>query len=409
MKGIGLSKRGALLLGALLALLLAGVLPRPALGDDPPPITVPTPTVPAPTPDTAPKPAPAPRYRPTPTRPTPTRTYAPPKYTPAPSYPIVRHPARPAVRKPVATAKRPTTPKKHPVVPIVPIRQQSTRTRDRETFRPGAPARAPVQIKHPVAPKSSRGSPLTWLLPLAIALLVGAALAVAGRSRRVRAHLPQLTPQVRRLLALAEPARPRIARALRFIAASPRRLLPPELAARAPARLPHVSFDSLRHTIEQRAAAVVESRRPTEGAAAVVRMPQPAVARLEPVATVEARPEPEFAAAILSPPPPSTVAEITAPAPPTDELCEIALWRGYTKTRFYARLDVSARAEDEGSAVAESPAFRFSGNGTPAQTEAAEDAHRALVDELMTRGWEPCESTGPWYADRFSRPLVAPG
>jgi hypothetical protein len=179
-----------------------------------------------------------------------------------------------------------------------------------------------------------------------------------------------------------------------------------------------VSLDPLRHlvsklqpqlTVAHHAAALAETRRPGQEVAAVAPMPQPAVARLEPVLAVEAFQEPELAATILSPPPSPRVAEITAPAPPTEELCEITLWRGYTKTRFYARLDVAARDEDEGSAVGESPPFRYSGNGTLEQTEAAEAAYRALIEELVGQGWEPCESAGPWYAARFSRPLVALG
>ena len=194
--------------------------------------------------------------------------------------------------------------------------------------------------------------------------------------------------------------------------------------AYAPPRLPRVSFDPLRHvvsklqpplslanarsSIEHRAAALVETRPPRQEVAAVATMPQPAVARLEPVATVDVFREPEFAPLILSTPPsPETEEAEAAPAPPTEELCEIALWRGYTKSRFYARLDVAARYDEEGGAIAESAQFRFTGNGTLEQTETAEAAHRALVEELMARGWEPCDPRGPWYAARFSRALVA--
>lgn len=95
-------------------------------------------------------------------------------------------------------------------------------------------------------------------------------------------------------------------------------------------------------------------------------------------------------------------------APSTEELCEIAIWRGYTRSRFYARLDVTPRHEQVGHAVAESPPFRFSGNGTPERTEAAEVALRTLVEALLARGWAPFEVRGLWYAARFSRPLVTP-
>jgi hypothetical protein len=91
------------------------------------------------------------------------------------------------------------------------------------------------------------------------------------------------------------------------------------------------------------------------------------------------------------------------PAPePTEELCEILVWRGYAKARFYARLDVD---DTDDFAVAESPTFRFHGNGTPEDTRAARDAHRALVEKLLAKGWEQDDASGPWYAARFRRPL----
>ena len=86
----------------------------------------------------------------------------------------------------------------------------------------------------------------------------------------------------------------------------------------------------------------------------------------------------------------------------TEEICEIMVWRGYAKARFYARLDLD---ETDEFAVAESPSFRFQGNGTPADTEAARAAHRALVEKLRGKGWEKEDISGPWYAARFRRPL----
>ena len=427
---------------ALLALLIAGILPQPALADDPPPVTVPTPTVPAPTPDTAPKPVPtpAPRYRPTPTR-----TYSPPKYTPAQSYPTAPQPARSTVQKPVATSpKGATTPKRHPVVPIVPIRAKSVPTRARAKFRPAASERVPTPVRQTVVPprdKKGGGGGAQWVLLLLLALVAAAALIIAGRSRHLRPYLSRLTSLVRNLLESAEPARLSVARVVRqATTADARRLIPRDLLARvtprlreraSPARqlfarlLPKVSPANTGRLVPQGALRRVESRLHRQALAPandkavpleicepapeviVAPVPQPAVARLEPIATVEAFPEPEFAATILSPAPSPKVAERAEPALPTEEICEIAVWRGYRKSCFYARLDVAARGEDEGSAVAESTPFRYSGNGTLEQTEAAEAAHRTLVEELMTQGWEPCESAGSWYAARFSRPLVA--
>ena len=57
--------------------------------------------------------------------------------------------------------------------------------------------------------------------------------------------------------------------------------------------------------------------------------------------------------------------------------------------------------------MAESPSFRFHGNGTPDSTEAAVAAHRALVHKLIAKGWQAEETAGPWYAGRSSRPLQA--
>jgi hypothetical protein len=115
-------------------------------------------------------------------------------------------------------------------------------------------------------------------------------------------------------------------------------------------------------------------------------------------------PEPEVEAPtdVIEPEPAPVVPDAITEPEPTEEMCEILVWRGYTKARFYARLDVD---ETDEFAVAESPSFRFHGNGTPDDTEAARAAHRALVEKLRAKGWEPDEASGPWYAARFRRPL----
>jgi hypothetical protein len=87
---------------------------------------------------------------------------------------------------------------------------------------------------------------------------------------------------------------------------------------------------------------------------------------------------------------------------PTEEFCQIRVWRGYAKARFYASLDLGGEEE---FAVAESRSFRFRGNGTPDDTEAAHEAHQALVRKLVAKGWEPEGSGGSWYSTRFRRPL----
>jgi hypothetical protein len=221
---------------------------------------------------------------------------------------------------------------------------------------------------------------------------MGTALVIASRSRRARSYLSRLLSHggpprapVRRLAEGLEVARERVAELLPDVsAAHAQRLIPQGALGRVEARLHH-------RAIAEIAAAPV---------------PLPAVASLEPVARLEALPEPE-AAPLIPPTPPSPEEEPAAPAPPTEELCEIRVWRGYTRSRFYARLEVAARHDAEGCAVAESTPFRFTGNGTLEQTEAAEAAHRALIEELVALGWEPLDSRGPWYAARLGRALVA--
>jgi hypothetical protein len=89
----------------------------------------------------------------------------------------------------------------------------------------------------------------------------------------------------------------------------------------------------------------------------------------------------------------------------TEETCEIAIWKGYAKARFYARVDEPGL--DEEFAVAESPTFRFRGNGIPERTDAAEAAHATLIEKLVAKGWEPTGSAEPWYAEGFRRPIPA--
>jgi hypothetical protein len=90
----------------------------------------------------------------------------------------------------------------------------------------------------------------------------------------------------------------------------------------------------------------------------------------------------------------------------TEEICEIAVWRGYAKSRFYGRLDGSELPEETELAVAESPPFRFRGNGAPDRTEEAVAAYEALVEKLVADGWELDSSGDVWYAGRFRRPLT---
>jgi hypothetical protein len=92
--------------------------------------------------------------------------------------------------------------------------------------------------------------------------------------------------------------------------------------------------------------------------------------------------------------------------PPQHERCEIALWRGYAKARFFAKLTTGSGEYEYG--VAESQPFRARRNGTVEQTQRAEAAHRSLVEFLTGEGWEQEENPdGAWYASRFWRPVAA--
>lgn len=78
------------------------------------------------------------------------------------------------------------------------------------------------------------------------------------------------------------------------------------------------------------------------------------------------------------------------------ELCEIAWWRGYFKSEFYAVAD--------GRELARSRTFRWRVETPPAPDhQAASAAHEALVGRLRKAGWEPLGQAIPWYAQRFRR------
>ena len=89
---------------------------------------------------------------------------------------------------------------------------------------------------------------------------------------------------------------------------------------------------------------------------------------------------------------------------PVEEICEIGIWRGYVKSRFYAGL-IGREGEGIEFALAESLPVRLRGNGTPERTGEAAAAHEALVNYLIESGWEvePSRNGEGWYALRFRR------
>jgi hypothetical protein len=76
------------------------------------------------------------------------------------------------------------------------------------------------------------------------------------------------------------------------------------------------------------------------------------------------------------------------------ETCQIVFWRGYVKCAFYA-------VPEDGEPVA-SPLFR-SRERSPAQSGAALEAYRALLERLAEEGWEPAARGQAWYALTFQR------
>jgi hypothetical protein len=82
------------------------------------------------------------------------------------------------------------------------------------------------------------------------------------------------------------------------------------------------------------------------------------------------------------------------PASVDTTICRIAVWRGYRKSTFYAQA-FDTRGDEV--ALAESPSFRWRGNGTPEKTEAAARAHSALLQLLRDTGWEPTRNGASWF------------
>lgn len=350
---------------AFAGVVLAAAAFVPLAAADDPPVTVPTSTTPSPAPDPAPpkaqpkpKPAPPPKPRATPTRQSPTpvstpRTYTPPA-APTPSSSRVSPAAHPKQVKKRRTAPKPKPVRTHAVKPT--------------------PKPAPVVV-HPQR-RSSEATPaggtkgdhdwVGWLLLLVAAtglMMVSLGSMVGAARNPVGARVGALGLRWPRRERVREVVAEPIEQPLTAAAATVALPAPPRVS---PAPLP----------------------RPA---------PEPVVA---PQPQVEVVTEPPAAARVEEPPP--APVEPAVQTEPTEEFCEIFVWRGYAKARFYARLELD---ETDEFAVAESPSFRFHGNGTPDNTEAARAAHRALVEKLRAKGWEQEDTTGPWFAARFRRPL----
>jgi len=99
-----------------------------------------------------------------------------------------------------------------------------------------------------------------------------------------------------------------------------------------------------------------------------------------------------------------TTHQMTAQSAPRRRLdpneCEVLVWRGYVRSRFYARC-----VGPDGSqiVIAESPAFRFRATDDGAPNDAVRSAHEDLLAELEAEGWEVVDSGTRWYRTRLRR------
>jgi hypothetical protein len=359
-------------LAGSLVLLVATVTPIALADVEPPPVTVPTPTVPAPVPDPAPAPTPAPQPKPHASRPGPASPPSQGASSPRPSStPRVTQTQK---QQPFAgTSKRAKKhkSKKHRATKV-------TASKKDAGTPPASVSRTSIHSPKPT-------DWLKWGLLLVLgSIMMATSLIVATRNRGLGSAMRGYRGAARPMGA-SPGRRQRLRGRVREVV--PDEVLPRELARRQPIPLPAASSD--RNTEELPAALGARVEAATAAVAPI------------PVATAEVQTVPRTAV-------PATVrpAENEALDIATDEFCEIAVWHGYAKSRFYARLDVPVSPDEAAFAVAESHPFRFRGNGIPDRTEASEAAYDALVKKLVAKGWEFDASGDGWYASRFRRPLT---
>lgn len=87
-----------------------------------------------------------------------------------------------------------------------------------------------------------------------------------------------------------------------------------------------------------------------------------------------------------------------------DLTCQIAHWRGYFMSRFYARTFGRDGSE---FALSESPLFRARSTGLPERTDEAVAAFEALITKLENDGWELAGRDDTWFGRTFRRRVTA--
>jgi hypothetical protein len=349
------------------ALALSGLAVPVALADDPPPITVPAPTVPAPQPDPGPVSKPRPKTTPQP-RPTVHRPAASPSPTVTPRY-----------TPPATVAPKPRA-SSHPHQKRLPVKHPKPKAKP-ATTKPAVTQQGVTGAeKTPVAPPVAHqdtSSGANWgraALFLLLALILGAVAVL--RHRRV--HPREVEVEV---------MQPQALRAVAFPLGRAFQPAPTQEASVAP-----------------------EAERPPEQLLADIAPPateeHDTEIKPEPE-PVQARPpfhDPALGAALESP---ESDADDVAMTHPTEEICTIAIWHGYVKSRFYAGL-IGDDEQGIEYALAESEPIRVRGNGTPERTQEAEKAHQALVARLIESGWEvePPVNGESWHALRLHRAVA---
>ena len=87
------------------------------------------------------------------------------------------------------------------------------------------------------------------------------------------------------------------------------------------------------------------------------------------------------------------------------ETCEIAWWRGFVMSEFYA---IAVRHDGTVMQVYRSPSFRWRREHPPPRLGSAVAAQDTLVKMLLRDNWETVGCAPHWYGVRFRRRIGSP-